>query len=310
VLPRANAGKDWKVSNYGGTEQGVLDLIQATKVSSNTVFAQLMLEVGPENVAPLAERMGITSKLPVVNSLVLGSGEVSVLDMASAYSTFADRGEHVEPTAITRIEQVDDQGRVSVIEQSQPRRQRVLTQQESDLVTHCLRGVIQGGTGTAAGFGKQAAGKTGTTQDNRDAWFVGYTPKLTAAVWMGYVGKPGAPVRFMDDVHGRAVTGGSFPAEIWQRFMRNATSGVSTGSFVAPKAFPGKILNSKLSTTSSSQSTTSTAPTASTTSTTSQGPTTTAPPPTTTTTIKPKPPPTSSTTGSTLPPPPSTASPP
>ena len=89
---------------------------------------------------------------------------------------------------------------------------------------------------SAANIGKPVAGKTGTTQDNRDAWFVGYTPKLTAAVWMGYVGAPGAEVRFMDDVHGREVTGGSFPAEIWAKFMRAATEGVDAGSLQGRRA--------------------------------------------------------------------------
>jgi membrane peptidoglycan carboxypeptidase len=170
----------------------------------------------------------------------------------------------------------------------------VLSEQESDLVTHCLRGVINGGTGASANFGKQAAGKTGTTQDNRDAWFAGYTPKLTAAVWMGYVGAPGAEVRFMGDVHGRQVTGGSFPAEIWKKFMRNATDGLNTGSFTAAKSFPGKVLNKQLSTTSSTvegEETSSTSSTSSTVpgeSTSSTAPTattaTTAPPSTTATT--------------------------
>ncbi|MGH9276250.1 MAG: transglycosylase domain-containing protein, partial [Acidimicrobiales bacterium] len=257
VLPRANAGEDWNVGNYGGTEQGVLDLVDATRVSSNTAYAQLMLEVGPQPVADLAERMGIATPLPVVNSLVLGTGEVSVLDMATGFSTFANRGVHNTPTLIAKIEQVDEDGDLTVVQQHTPSADRVLSEQEADLVTYCLRKVVLEGTARSANIGKPVAGKTGTTQDNRDAWFVGYTPKLTAAVWMGYVGAPGAEVRFMDDVHGREVTGGSFPAEIWAKFMRAATQDMDTGTFKEPGAFPGRELNPELEVPTSSTSSTS-----------------------------------------------------
>ncbi|MGQ0831053.1 MAG: transglycosylase domain-containing protein [Microthrixaceae bacterium] len=258
VLPRANAGKDWKVSNYGGTEQGVLDLVSATRVSSNTAYAQLMLEVGPDAVVELADRMGITADLPNVNSLVLGTGEVSVLDMASGFSTFANRGVHNKPTLIQKIDEAHEDGSgVSNVEQVLPSGDVVLTQQEADLVTYCLRQVVAAGTGKAANIGETVAGKTGTTQDNRDAWFVGFTPKLTAAVWMGYVGAPGAEVRFMSSVHGRAVTGGSFPAEIWAKFMREATKGLDPGKLTTPTSFPGRPLNPELQLPTSSTSSTS-----------------------------------------------------
>ena len=97
VFPKANGGQDWKVSNYSPGAEGIVDLLEATRVSSNTVFAQLMLEVGPAKVVKMAHELGISSDIPTVNSLVLGAGEVSVLDMASAYSTFARRGEAIEP---------------------------------------------------------------------------------------------------------------------------------------------------------------------------------------------------------------------
>lgn len=258
VLPDANAGEDWNVRNYGGTEQGVLDLVDATRVSSNTAYAQLMMEVGPEAVVDLAGKLGVATDLPAVNSLVLGTGEVSVLDMATGFSTFANRGVHNRPTLIAKIEQVDQDGSLSVVEQHTPSGERVLSEQEADLVTYCLRQVVLGGTGKAADIGRPVAGKTGTTQDNRDAWFVGYTPTLTAAVWMGYVGAPGEEPRFMDDVHGRAVTGGSFPAEIWAKFMRAATKGMDVASFKEPTTFPGRELNPELEVPTSTTSSTST----------------------------------------------------
>ncbi len=265
TFPKANAGNDWRVRNYGGTEQGVLDLVDATRVSSNTAYAQLMLEVGPTDAARMANRLGVTADLPQVPSLVLGTGEVSPLDMAAGYSTFANRGIRNEPTLIAKIEQVDETGSVRVIDQARPTGERVLTEQEADLVTYCLRQVVQSGTGTAADFGKPAAGKTGTTQDNKDAWFVGYTPKLTAAVWMGYP-DPDAngDVPTMHDVHGLpGVTGGSLPAQIWRKFMASATEGMDTGSFREPSSFPGTELNTQLQVTTTAAPTTSTSSTSS-----------------------------------------------
>ena len=288
VLPKANAGADWKVRNYSKTEQGVLDLVDATRVSSNTAYAQLMLEVGPSSVVDLVEQLGVRTELPEVNSLVLGTGEVSVLDMATGFSTFANRGVHNESTLIQQIDQVNDSGdRVSAVKQFAPSADRVLSELEADLVTHCLRAVVQAGTGRAADIGKPAAGKTGTTQSNRDAWFVGYTPNLTAAVWMGYPGAPGEEPRFMDQVHGREVTGGSFPAEIWAKFMREATRDHPATPFTAPSSFPGRELNPELVLPSD---TTTTSSTDTTTTTTLSVPTTTAkskPKPTTTTTSTP-----------------------
>ena len=269
-------GVPWKVGNYGGTEQGVLDLVDATRVSSNTAYAQLMLEVGPGNVATLANQLGVSAELPAVPSLVLGSGDVSPLDMAVGYSTFANRGVHNDPILVAKIEQVDEDGHVTVLDQAVPTGDRVLSEDQADLVTYCLQEVVKGGTGSSAGFGKPAAGKTGTTQDNKDAWFVGYTPKLTAAVWMGYADKqPDGTVPTMDEDSPvsrsrglNGVTGGTLPAAIWRKFMAAASEGVDTGSFVRPTSFPGEVLHEEL------EQTTTTAPTSSTSSTTTTAPST------------------------------------
>ena len=293
-------GEPWRVSNYGETEQGVLDLVDATRVSSNTAYAQLMLEVGPPNVATLANELGISAKLPVVPSLVLGSGEVSPLDMAVGYSTFANRGVRNDPILVTRIEQVDEQGNVRVLDQAVPSEERVLTEQQADLVTYCLREVIEGGTGESADFGKPAAGKTGTTQNNKDAWFVGYTPTLTASVWLGYADPlPDGTVPTMDADSPvsrsrglSGVTGGSLPATIWRKFMERATEGVDVGSFVRPTTFPGEVLHDELEQTTttdvtiapSSSSTTSTTVEDTTTSSSTSSSTTSTTAPATTTT--------------------------
>ncbi|MGI8663027.1 MAG: transglycosylase domain-containing protein [Acidimicrobiales bacterium] len=284
VIPHANAGGPWEVDN-AEPSSGVLNLIDATRESSNTVFAQLMVKVKPENVIPLAHAMGIKAELQEVNSLVLGTSEVSPLDMASGYSTFAHRGSHIEPTAILRVERPD--GSVVTFDQA---RSTPLTENQSDLVTYALRQVILGGTGTGANFGKEAAGKTGTAEENQDAWFVGFTPNgYTTAVWVGY----DTPTP-MKSVHGLTVFGGTFPATIWRKTMANVLDGIAVGSFTNPGSFPGKALNPELTTVPS------TAKPASTTTTAGPAPTTTAAPVATTTTTAPAPTTTSSST--TIPP--------
>ena len=146
---------------------------------------------------------------------------------------------------------------------------------------------MHGGTGSGAYFGKPIAGKTGTTEDNKDAWFVGFTPNgYTTAVWMGYRNGPGDDERVMTNVHGRVVFGGTFPATIWHKYMDAITNGMDVGDFVDPGSFPGKVLNPDLTTT-----TTSTSTSTSTTSTTTPGPSSTTPP-----TPSTKPPASSSTT--------------
>ena len=233
TIPKANGGKDWIVNN-AEPSSGVLDLVDATKESSNTVYAQLMVKVRPENVVPVAQSMGITTKLDPFVSLVLGSEEVFPLDMASGYSTWAHRGEHITPTAILKVERPDG----TVVAFDQPRAQ-VLTQQQSDLVTYCLQQVVHGGTGSGAFFGKEIAGKTGTTEDNTDAWFVGFTPNgYTTAVWMGYDNAPGQPPRFMNNVHGRVVFGGTFPATIWHKYMQGITDRDGRRQLLGPEVVP------------------------------------------------------------------------
>ena len=271
VLPRADSGKDYPVTNYGRASHGRINLIDATRLSSNTVYAQLIQEVGPENVAVLARRMGITSDVLPVVSTALGTSEVSVLDMADAYLTLATRGEHVQPLAVSRV----TTARGTVLDDFTARRERVLDPDEADVVTFALRQVVDRGTGTGARFGRAAAGKTGTTQDYGDAWFVGYTPRLVAAVWLGYPESR----RPMDAVHGLQVTGGSLPADIWRRFMVAASRSGDMGRFVTPSSFPGQVLNGRIrfgegaitaTTTEPPPSTTSSSPASSSTSSTEQ----------------------------------------
>jgi penicillin-binding protein 1A len=226
-------GKPWEVGNYSESDAGVLDLMEATKQSSNTFFAQLMLELGPQSVADLAEQLGIGGgkQLAPNASMVLGTTEASPLEMAGMYSTFANRGVHKAPEIITRVEQVDQDGKPTVVYERQVTQHQVLSPEQADLVTHTLQGPLEpDGTGHRANLGKPAAGKTGTAQHNWDAWFAGYVPKLTAVVWMGY---PQGSIP-MENVEGfETVTGGSLPATIWRRFMEVATAGTND-PFVEP----------------------------------------------------------------------------
>ena len=222
-------GTPWTVDNYGRAGFGDLSVAEATADSVNTVYAQLLAEVGPQAVAAAAIAAGIDADLDVVPSIALGVEEVSPLDLASAYLTFANDGAQHQPYGIVRIEDTD--GNV-LWEPDRPEPDEAVDADISRAVTHALRGVIEGGTGSAADIGRPAAGKTGTTQDNVDAWFVGYVPGYTTAVWMGY--PEGS--RSMDDVHGSAVTGGSFPARIWSAYMEAAMDGREPADFPPPPA--------------------------------------------------------------------------
>ncbi len=239
VFPGADAGEDYTVRNYEDAAYGTQNLIEATRVSSNTVYAQLAETLGTAEVADMAERLGIASDVPDDQlSVALGTAEVSVLGMADAYLTFATRGVQVDPQVITEV--TDAEG--NVIDTFSTTRERVLEPEEADVVNFVLEGVVDDGTGTKADFGSDVAGKTGTTQGNGDAWFTGYTPGLATSVWMGY---PEGQARQMDDVHGVEVTGGSFPAEIFRQFMSEAVSGneeVYGGDFVEPESLDGRLL--------------------------------------------------------------------
>ena len=219
----------WQVENYeGGGDLGEADLVEATVTSSNTVYAQLIQTVGPADAVAAAERYGISSPLRPYPSAVLGTNLVTGLDMASAYATFANRGLRIEPTFVTKVARSDG----TILYQHQHQQERVLAERIADEVNAVLQLVVEQGTGTAARIGRPVAGKTGTGQEWRDAWFVGYTPDLVTSVWMGYADEgrrsmvpPATPIR---------VTGGSWPAQIWQLYSSAALAEVPITPFVAP----------------------------------------------------------------------------
>lgn len=221
-------GQTWSVvgeSAYGGMQR----LRVATWHSLNPVFAQLVLQVGADAVVNTAHDMGIVTKITPVPAVALGgmAEGVTPLEMTSAYATLADGGTHTPPIGILKV--TDKDGAV-LFAVPAPKGTRALDAAVAYLTTDILKGVIQHGTGTAAAIGRPAAGKTGTTQNNADAWFCGYTPDLATTVWVGYPGsqKP------MTSVHGIQVTGGSFPARIWAAFMKSALAGTPATDFKRP----------------------------------------------------------------------------
>ena len=213
------------VRNYEGSAGGRVNLRRATQRSYNTVYAQLIRDVGVSEVGDLAKRLGITSAWvasPEVHgiSYALGVQEVSPLEMASAYGVFANRGLRQAPTPVMWVRGAHG----DILEDNRNRApQSVLDSRVAFTVTDILQGVIASGTGTAADIGRPAAGKTGTAQEWRDAWFVGYTRTLSTAVWMGNRERPTSLV----NVNGvNRVTGGSIPAQTWSAFMSAAHEGV------------------------------------------------------------------------------------
>jgi membrane peptidoglycan carboxypeptidase len=216
-------GSTWSVDNNEGGGAGKVPVYEAIVHSVNGVFARLGLQVGPDRVASQASLMGVKAELPIYPSIALGASEVSVLDMATAYATLANKGTYVEPTTIEEIRTNDGE----VLRPVQDTVRSVVSQGNLYLLTEALQDVIVRGTGTAASIGRPAAGKTGTTDDHADAWFVGFTPDLVAAVWVGY---PEGRIP-MTNVHGITVYGGTFPASIWRAFMLRALENVPPSDF-------------------------------------------------------------------------------
>jgi penicillin-binding protein 1A len=235
VLPLPGGGS-WPVQNYDGSAFGSVTLEQATINSVNVVYAQVVRDIGAGDpflgarlMNDTARRMGIRSKLVNYPSTILGTSPVNPLEMASAYGTLATNGAHTRPIAITRIQ--DATGKV--LAQNKPRLDQVVNPAVAWVTTEILKKVVLSGTGTAAALDRPTAGKTGTGQQWRDAWFAGYVPQLAAAVWVGF------PRGGIEMVAPRTrlphVTGGSWPAQIWHAFMVRAVQGLPARDFPRPE---------------------------------------------------------------------------
>jgi penicillin-binding protein 1A len=209
----------WNVQTYDHTYRGVESVANATVQSDNTVYARLSLDAGPANIVAMARKLGIrTSPLEAVPSLALGSVGVTPLEMASAYATLAAGGVYSKPMAITKVVLPNGKPDTSA-SWGKPQRERVIPDWVASTVTQVLEQNMLYGTGRGAHvFNHTDAGKSGTTDNYADAWFNGYTPRLEAAVWIGY---PSGEIPMLS-VHGITVSGPTFPAQIWHLYMDTA----------------------------------------------------------------------------------------
>ena len=219
----------WEPKNVEGNGGGVMTLTEATVNSVNCAYARLIKILGPQKVVEVAKRMGITSPLQPNLSLTLGTDDVTPLDMAAGYATLAADGERRDPYFVDRVERLDGK----VLFKNEPKAERAISAQHARTANQILTQVVSRGTGTAAfipGWSGGVAGKTGSTDNNTNAWFVGYTPELSTAVWMG------SPTDYieMSNVGGIRVYGGTYPAMVWGAYMREMVGDRPPQRFPAP----------------------------------------------------------------------------
>jgi penicillin-binding protein 1A len=213
----------WRPENYGGGYRGRVTIADALKRSINTVAVQVGAQVGVDAVAEMGRRLGITTALNPVPALSLGASEVRLIDLTAVYAAFANDGRVTEPRLITEIRSA----RGEVLWSAPPPRPgaQAISREHARAMSTMLESVILDGTGARARLpGRRAAGKTGTSQNSRDAWFVGYTGQMVAGVWVGND----------DDTPMRDVTGGSLPADIWRQFMAAAHEGLEPVPLSSP----------------------------------------------------------------------------
>ena len=225
----------WHVTNYEGDYLGRVDLKTAMVVSDNSVYAQLTKLVGPKAIVKTAHELGIRSELDPYFSIGLGAVAVNPLDMTRAYATFANRGVRVDGSLTgdrPRVVEKVEFARTGAVTENRPVGKAAMTTGEADLLTSILQGVVTQGTGKRAALpDRPTAGKTGTTDNYGDAWFVGYTPQLAVAVWVGY---PDKLQPMLTEFGGKPVAGGTLPAQIWRAFMSAADKQLKQ----APEQFP------------------------------------------------------------------------
>ncbi|MDA8102465.1 MAG: transglycosylase domain-containing protein [Nitrospiraceae bacterium] len=230
TVPGAGGAPTWVVHNYEGEPTGNMTLATATILSVNTVYAQLIQEIGPNNVMNLAHAMGIRSKLEPYDSIVLGSEPVTPLDMASVFATIADYGVHNVPYAISAI--YDGNGNLIYQHHGYPKRVIPATVAATEIGV--LRNVVTEGTGFYAAIGRPVAGKTGTGENWADAWFGGFVPQLATAVWVGY---PQGEVPMIPPRTPIYVVGGSWPAMAFSYYNVAALGGTPVQPFRTPASF-------------------------------------------------------------------------
>lgn len=223
--------KIWTPANYGGKFRGEMTLRRAIAKSVNICAIETIEKVTPSKVIDYARMMGIKSPLVNSLSLALGSSDVTLQEMVSAIGTLASGGIQTEPYFITKI--IDKDGKI--LENNIPNEKEVLTPQTSYIMTNLLKGVVERGSGIRAReLGRPCAGKTGTSNDSIDAWFIGYTPQLAAGVWVGYDDRTSL---------GKNATGGNTACPIWTSFMKNALAGYPIRDFAQPKGIEWALID-------------------------------------------------------------------
>lgn len=239
VVLQLPGNQQWRPTNADGTFGGRNTMREGLKRSINLIAVRAIMEIAPvAQVIQYSQRMGISSHIPPYPSIALGTSELSPLEITSAYGVFANEGIYVEPISILRIEDKDG----NVIVDFTPNRREVLSRETAYLMTNMLQNVIDGGTGIGVRnfFNYPAAGKTGTTQDFADAWFVGYTPHITAGAWVGFDDRR---VTFHDWADGQ---GSRAAMPIWARFMKyvyeDRTIGMPVEYFEKPESIIEEII--------------------------------------------------------------------
>jgi penicillin-binding protein 1A len=222
-------GTTWRPENYDLKFLGPITLREGMKKSRNLVTIRLLMKISPEQAVQYARKMGITTRIAPVYSLAVGSCEVTLLELVSAFCVFPNGGVHVEPMSILRI--VDRNGRV-LEEQSQGAENEVLSAETAAIMTSMLQSVMgKGGTGYGArtwiGFKRPAGGKTGTTGNFADTWFIGFTPQIAAGVWIGFDEKISL---------GKRKSGAAVAMPVWAQFMKAAHDSLNlpVADFVIP----------------------------------------------------------------------------
>jgi penicillin-binding protein 1A len=229
--------KPYEVDNYDFIHRGPITLKKALADSDNTVFVQLALDLGLQKVVEMANELGIDSEVDAYPSTAIGGLRVGVtpLEMASAYSTFANSGTHMEPYLVEKLTR-DDKGKDTLLEEHRPFGEEVLSKDEAAVVTEALRGVTERGTASyyhdlEAEIGRPSAGKTGTSNEFVDAWFIGFIPQLSTSVWVGYPNER----RSMVNINGLPeVNGENYPLDIWSHYMQSAVQKYPIAQFDAP----------------------------------------------------------------------------
>jgi len=229
--------KPYEVDNYDFIHRGPITLEKALADSDNTVFVQLALDLGLQKVVEMAGKLGIDSEIDAYPSTAIGGLRIGVtpLEMASAYSTFANGGTHMEPYLVQKVTE-DQDGKEVQLEEHRPIGEEVLSQDEAVVVTEALRAVITRGTASYyhdldAEIGRPAAGKTGTSNEFIDAWFIGFIPQLSTSVWVGYPNER----RSMVNINGlEVVNGENYPLDIWSLYMQSAAEKYPVQQFDTP----------------------------------------------------------------------------